>query len=86
LLRARHLTFRISPGAFLADRSLLDASNPALPADRSACAPLSARTKHELLRARHLAFRIAPGAFLADRSLLAASRPALRADCSALNA
>jgi len=86
LLRARHLTVRIASGALLADCSSLDASRPALPADCSARASLSARTVHKFLRARHLAFRIAPGSFLADRSVLVASRPALLADCSALNA
>jgi len=35
-LRARHLTFRIVPGALLADCSLHVASRPASPADRSA--------------------------------------------------
>jgi hypothetical protein len=74
------------PSASRSDCSSLDASRPALPADRSAGASLNARTRHELLRARHLAFRIAPGSLLADRSVLVASRPALLADCSALNA
>jgi hypothetical protein len=36
LLRARYLAFRIVPGSLLADRSVLVASRPALPADCSA--------------------------------------------------